>query len=292
MNDLYKRISKVLIFVISLQLFSLFITQEFLISKVVEIPSYEPFGNATVTQASLNAASLIFSVIIMTIVFIVMIKIFGKMIIRNLFLIFSIIIVWIVNPIYVFAIQENYFPNIIFPLDSITNIILIAVLIYATIKFDRKLLIISAFIVFAEVGSFLAQTFVPPTLFLVLFAFVIYDMFAVFYGPLKYLVKELGFPSKPTKKQIKKMTMMRRELNLGIFAINIGDMVIGSGDFIFYSLAASSALILGGLFASAMTIVAICVGFFINAVILSKFRRAIPGLPIPILLALAILIMI
>ena len=292
MNDFYKRTAKVLIFVIFLQLFSIFMTQEFLISRVIEIPSYEPFGNATVTQAGLNAASLIVSVIVMTLAIIFVIRIFGKLMIKYMFLIFSIIILWTVNPIYISAIQKNHFQNISLPLDLIANVILIAVLIYATIKFNRKLLLVSGFIVFAEVGSFLAQAFIPPTLFLILLAFALYDIFAVFYGPLKYFVRELGLPTKPSKKRVKRIDKIKRSLNLGIFAINIGDMIVGSGDFIFYSLVASAALMLSGLFVSIAVMAVICIGFFANAIILNKFRRVLPGLPIPILLALAVLLIL
>lgn len=292
MIDFYRKTTKVLIFVIFLQLFSLFMTEEYLLSKPIEIPSYEPFGNVTVTQAGLNAASLIASVIVMTLAVILVIKIFGKMIIKYMFLIFSIFIVWTVNPIYVLAIQKNHFPTGIFPLDIITNLILIIALIYSTIKFDRKLLLISGFIIFAEVGSFLAQSFVPPTLFLILFAFAIYDIFAVFYGPLKYFARAIGLPAKAPKKRVGGFVKMKRNLNLGIFAINIGNMIVGSGDFIFYSLVASSALILKGSLVSVAVMAAICVGFFLNAIILNKFRRIIPGLPIPILLALAVLLIL
>jgi len=292
MNDFYKRTAKVLVFVIFLQLFSIFMTQEFLISRVIEIPSYEPFGNATVTQAGLNAASLIVSVIVMTLAIIFVIRIFGKLMIKYMFLIFSIIILWTVNPIYISAIQKNHFQNISLPLDLIANVILIAVLIYATIKFNRKLLLVSGFIVFAEVGSFLAQAFIPPTLFLILLAFALYDIFAVFYGPLKYFVRELGLPTKPSKKRVKRIDKIKRSLNLGIFAINIGDMIVGSGDFIFYSLVASAALMLSGLFVSIAVMAVICIGFFANAIILNKFRRVLPGLPIPILLALAVLLIL
>lgn len=292
MIELYKRLAKVLFFVIFLQLFSIFMTREFLISKIIEIPTYEPFGNATVTEASLNAVSLIVSVVVMTFAIIFVIRIFGKLILKHLFLIFSIIIIWTVNPIYISAIQKNHFPNVTFPLDLVTNLILVAVLIYATVKFNRKLLLVSGFVVFAEVGSFLAQAFIPPTLFLVLFAFAIYDIFAVFYGPLKYFVKELGLPTKTTKRRGKRVEKIKRSLNLGIFAISIGDMIVGSGDFIFYSMVASAALMLGGLLISAVVMAAVCIGFFANAVILNKYRRVIPGLPIPILLALAILLIL
>ncbi|MCX6820424.1 MAG: hypothetical protein NT016_00515, partial [Candidatus Aenigmarchaeota archaeon] len=63
-------------FLIGVQLLAVFFYYS-LAAAQVEAPPYEPFGNATVAQAGLNAASLVLPAFVSVLVLITLLKIFG-----------------------------------------------------------------------------------------------------------------------------------------------------------------------------------------------------------------------
>jgi hypothetical protein len=134
----------------------------------------------------------------------------------------------------------------------------------------------------AEVGSFFAGTLSPvgsfPWMALLLpLAFSVYDVYAVFRGPLKYLV---GTAPK---------------LTLNGMSVRLGEFTLGLGDIVFYTMLPCVSLLYvsyarnyaAGIFASLVTMVAIDAGVAFTLYLLSK-RRLLPGLPIPMLLGVAV----
>ena len=119
----------------------------------------------------------------------------------------------------------------------------------------------------AEVGSFLAETLPPWTALALPIAFSIYDIYAVFRGPLKSLVGTA--PS----------------VALVGMSIKAGEFTLGLGDVVFYTMLPSLAYFQWGIGEAFYTIVAIDVGMVITLFLLSK-RRLLPGLPIPMLLGI------
>lgn len=289
-----KNIATILTFIVLIQLFSVYLTNEFVTSKILDISEYafEPFGNQNVEQAGYNASFLIIVISIVTLALVLVIKLLGGRALRILLLAFSVFVVLIINDMYVAAILQNHLTSIYQTIwgDVISftsTIILISLVVYATLTGKNRLLVISAFIILAEIGSFLAQTFVPPTLFIVMVAFALYDIFSVYLGPLKYFVRALGLPTKRVKgKAAKQISKLKKKINLGIYTTNIGGMLIGSGDLAFYSLAASAGFILAGIMAAISVIVVVTIGVWINHVLLERSRRVMPGLPVPIFLAM------
>lgn len=122
----------------------------------------------------------------------------------------------------------------------------------------------------AQVGSFFAETLSPWTALLLPIAFAIYDIYAVFRGPLKALV---GTGS---------------GIALVGMSIKAGEFTLGLGDIVFYTLLPSLALFQFGLVQSLYTVLAIDVGMVITLYLLSK-RRLLPGLPIPMLLGILVI---
>jgi len=120
----------------------------------------------------------------------------------------------------------------------------------------------------AEVGSFLAETLPPWTALALPIAFSIYDIYAVFRGPLKALIG--------TAPNVALVGM----------SIKAGEFTLGLGDVVFYTLLPSLAYFQWGASESLYTIVAIDVGMLITLFLLSK-RRLLPGLPIPMLLGIS-----
>lgn len=126
----------------------------------------------------------------------------------------------------------------------------------------------------AEVGSFFAETLSPWTALALPIAFSIYDIYAVFRGPLRSLVG--------TNPGIALVGM----------SIRAGEFTIGLGDVVFYTLLPSLALSQlfpkFGVLPVALTIAAIDVGAVITLYLLSR-RRLLPGLPIPMLLGVLVI---
>jgi presenilin-like A22 family membrane protease len=126
----------------------------------------------------------------------------------------------------------------------------------------------------AEVGSFFAVTLSPWTALALPIAFSLYDVYAVFKGPLKALIGTAP------------------GIALAGMSIKAGEFTVGLGDVVFYTLLPSLALFqfypTFGLLPAALTIVAINVGVVITLFLLSR-RRLLPGLPIPMLLGVLVI---
>jgi len=122
----------------------------------------------------------------------------------------------------------------------------------------------------AEVGSFFAETLPTWTALALPIAFSIYDIYAVFRGPLKALVG--------TAPGIALVGM----------SIRAGEFTLGLGDIVFYTLLPCFALLQFGAVQSLYVIVAINIGMVTTLFQLSK-RRLLPGLPIPMLLGILVI---
>lgn len=120
----------------------------------------------------------------------------------------------------------------------------------------------------AEVGSFFAETLPPWTALALPIAFSVYDIYAVFRGPLKALIG--------TAPNVALVGM----------SIKAGEFTLGLGDVVFYTLLPSLAYYQWGIVQSLYTVVAIDVGMVMTLFLLSK-RRLLPGLPIPMLLGIS-----
>lgn len=127
----------------------------------------------------------------------------------------------------------------------------------------------------AEVGSFFAETLPQWTALALPIAFAIYDIYAVFKGPLKSLIG--------TAPNIALVGM----------SIKAGEFTLGLGDVVFYTLLPSLAFFTFyptlGIVPALLTILAIDVGMVITLFLLSK-RRLLPGLPIPMLLGVLVIV--
>jgi len=122
----------------------------------------------------------------------------------------------------------------------------------------------------AEVGSFLAETLPSWTALALPIAFSIYDIYAVFKGPLKSLIG--------TAPNVALVGM----------SIKAGEFTLGLGDVVFYTMLPSLAFFQWGIGVALYTVVAIDVGMVITLYLLSK-RRLLPGLPIPMLLGISVI---
>lgn len=131
----------------------------------------------------------------------------------------------------------------------------------------------------AEVGSFFA-TLPLATALLLPIAFAIYDIYAVFRGPLKSLIG--------TGEKVALVGM----------SIRAGEFTLGLGDVVFYTMLPSlplAQLVAGvpsmtAVAAAFATLAVMDVGVIATLFLLSK-RRLLPGLPIPIMLGILVLVL-
>jgi hypothetical protein len=148
----------------------------------------------------------------------------------------------------------------------------VVVIIGYTIFVKSNVWLSSAILAFvgAEVGSFFAETLPPATALILPIAFSLYDIYAVFRGPLKALIG------------------VNPNIALVGMSIKAGEFTLGLGDIVFYTMLPSLALFKLGVFPSIYTILAIDAGMVFTLYLLSK-KRLLPGLPIPMFLGILVL---
>jgi hypothetical protein len=162
------------------------------------------------------------------------------------------------------------------PSDPLATIILLGVSLGATVAVAvtifgkaKKYQLIGVTLVSALTGIFLGYSINPLTALVLIGALVIYDIVAVFRGPVGALAKSL------------------EEGDLPGAVFTYGDLTIGMGDMVFYSLVATTALVyFGGLLSFFGAAVGILAGTFLGFKALSKYEM-FPGLPFSLLLGVA-----
>jgi len=280
------------------EILALIFANNIIISKI-PIEQYQPFGNENVVQASANSGVLIISVIIFTLFLIGLIKLGFK----NAFRFIAIGL-----PVFfLFIFLEQQFGILSLQIlnlsAEISNILFIAVIFYVILVVYSILkgitpIVATAFILTsALIGAYLAVSISPPTLFILPVAFALYDIYAVFRGPLRTLIKVMPLKPERQKKGTRQRASVREiTANLykqfGIMLTRIGGFTIGAGDFTFYSMLVAAAFVVKGMFAAFAVGVAINAGVVVTLWILQKYKRPLPGLPIPIALGIVTMIVI
>lgn len=122
----------------------------------------------------------------------------------------------------------------------------------------------------AEVGSFFASSIPLYTALVLPIAFALYDIYAVFRGPLKQLIS-----ISPT-------------VALTGMSVKASEFTLGLGDLVFYSMLPALALFYERAIVSLYVIVAVDAGVAVTLYLLTK-KRLLPGLPIPMLLGVIVL---
>jgi len=122
----------------------------------------------------------------------------------------------------------------------------------------------------AEVGSFFASALPLEMALLLPLLFGIYDIYAVFRGPLKQLVSAAPAGA------------------LAGMSVRAGEFTLGLGDIVFYSMLPSIALYYLHPLNTVLTLFAVDFGVVFTLYLLTR-RRLLPGLPIPMALGLIVL---
>ena len=239
-------------------------------------PSYAPAGTSIVGSA-INAVLLVGFAFVLTMLLVWLLR--SKRVTSFKVLIFLAVSfsAFILTLITADVFASNFLPaSLELPVAFGVPSLLVVLIAYVIFVKDVPWLatVILAF-VGAEVGSFFAETLSPWTALALPIAFSVYDIYAVFRGPLKALVG-----TNPT-------------IALVGMSIKAGEFTLGLGDVVFYTLLPSLALFQFyprfGLLPAGLTMVAIIAGMVVTLFLLSK-RRMLPGLPIPMLLGVLVIV--
>lgn len=265
-----KNLLLALAIIVAIQLVSLLITHQNVpvYTTVVEQTgySYAPFGTSSAGSA-VNAIVLVAFAFGATLVLLWVLR--KKMVLSFKFLVFAstAIAAFFLTLVTADSFAFNYLPPAFeVPVAvgaAVAIVVLVAYNIFAK-SHPRLSTIILAFIG-AEVGSFFAETLPPETALILPVAFSVYDIYAVFKGPLKQLVGTAP------------------GLALTGMSVKLGDFTLGLGDVVFYTMLPSLALFerLAPIAPFAI-IVAIDAGMVVTLFLLSR-RRLLPALPIPMM---------
>ncbi len=180
-----------------------------------------------------------------------------------------------------FAVAFWYASSILFlipnsPSDPLATILLLGVSLGTAIAIaltifgkTKKYQLIGVTLIGALTGIFLGYSIGPLTALVLIGALVIYDIVAVFRGPVGALAKSI------------------EEGDLPGAVFTYGDLTIGMGDMVFYSLVATTALVyFGGVLSFFGAAIGLLAGTFLGFKALSKYEM-FPGLPFSLLLGVA-----
>ncbi|MEM5829648.1 MAG: hypothetical protein QW040_03025 [Candidatus Aenigmatarchaeota archaeon] len=264
----------VLTFTLAAQFLAIFFTKIFYISPIVE-EVYEPFGN-TIEGAIANSLPLVASIFIFGFFLAFLVKW------RKFNLVKALITSFLISSI--FSINLILFSTIFLdPILPWTLSIFLAFLIFLTAYF-KSFYPLSKFLsllIGAEVAGYFATILQPPTIFVFPILLAIYDIYAVFAGPLK---KILGGPVGRRKLKI-------RLDFLPLLIVDFNFVKIGLGDIIFYSMLPAVGLMLYSLEKMVFTLIATNLGVLLTIYLLRKKKTPLPGLPIPMFLGILALIL-
>jgi len=176
----------------------------------------------------------------------------------------------------------NFSQNFSFSLVLLLNFFISVFLIYAIFYSKNLTLQNHALIILScIIGSIIGEVFQLVQLMIFLIVFAVYDIIAVFFGPLKRIAKEIE--NSETKFSTNGGYLYTRGMFVTIFNIEIG-----IGDLLFYSAIAAN-LSLQGLIGILSSVTSIVLGGIMTIALASRFK-IFPGLPIPVFLTVLFVI--
>lgn len=236
------------------------------VSARVRVPAYEPFGSSI--QGSVgNSLLLVATVFSVTVVMVWLVKLKRVSLLKRFFTIFlsftafflTMLLGQVLLPKAAGYVSVSQF-------SAVLGLAVGLFIGYSSLKPNSRMLgVVASLILSVEVAAYLSIFIRPPTLLILPVAFALYDIYAVFVGPLKTLISS------------------GERFVLGPLVAKLGALEVGLGDVAFYSLLPSSGLILAGVNGVLITIIATNLGLLLTLRML-KNRRSFPGLPIPVLL--------
>jgi hypothetical protein len=266
---------KMLVFIVAIQLFALLITK---VNAPVVQASGVQVGDVAGTSSGgslANALILVFFVFLATVAAVWLVrqrraKVFMAFIFLGTAI--ALFLLTLLSSLSVTASYMNAYDSLYLSLafGSATVVILALVTLH---RIPPGYALILTGLLSAEVGSYFASTIPILTALLLPLVFSLYDIYTVFRGPLRSLVTTLPLES------------------MSAVSSKIGDFSIGTGDTVFYAMVPALAYYRFAISSAFVALVAVDVGVVITLYLLSK-AKLLPGLPIPMFLGMAVLLVL
>jgi hypothetical protein len=151
------------------------------------------------------------------------------------------------------------------------SLILTSVLTYAINRTKGVPQLVATTLLGAMVGTFLGASIPTLTAIILLLGLACYDIFAVFKGPIGKIAEKTDLES------------------LSGATLTFGDLTVGLGDLVFYSMLAGHTMLSFGFIPYAMASIGIVVGTYLGFKMLEK-RSAFPGLPLSLIIGLGFML--
>ena len=233
-------------------------------------PIEEPEPTAPPTEAFSTPAPYLNMIIVLgliTVSSLVMLHLARRR--KNLFKILTGILIWLIS----FGVTVIYLINIAMAFDWTllrfwlpAGALTASLITYIMLKGEGLIASIPAAYIASGAGATIGMSISYWTFIVLLLGISAYDAFAVYKGHLSTLSKE-------------------EAISLKGLTVEVDDLVIGLGDLFFYSLTVSAILQYMGVAPAIAATISILVGYFITLLLLRR-RRVLPGLPVPLLLAM------
>ena len=208
----------------------------------------------------------------------------------------------VISVFLIFNVTELYFSFIagLYSLLPIALAVVASVLtIWSAVKGHTNVVNILALFLALELGSSFPVLLQPPLNWIVPLVYSVFDIYAIYYGRLGKLVKQVGAAESESKKEadkpadkikVPRKSRLGKWPDFGLLTVSFGKIEIGMADIAFYTMVPAIALILVSLTAFFVVMVVLDVGLVISFYVFRN-REVAPGLPIPILLGLGALLL-
>lgn len=206
----------------------------------------------------------------------------------------------IISVFLIFNVTELYFSFIagLYSLLPITAAILASIVtIWSALKGYTNIVNVLALFLALELGSSFPVLLQPPLNWIVPAVYSVFDIYAIYYGRLGKLVKQVGDAEHEEEKSAVAGSKLDRPVksrlgkwpDFGLLTVSFGKIEIGMADIAFYTMVPAVALILVSLTAFFVVMAVLDVGLLISFFVFRN-REVAPGLPIPILMGLGALL--
>ena len=201
----------------------------------------------------------------------------------------------------IFNVTELYFSfvaGIYSLLPIVASIIAVAITIVSAVRGYKNAVNVLALFLALELGSSFPVLLQAPLNWIVPAVYSLFDIYAIYFGRLGKLVRQVGEgeaktvakPEKPTNEGTPKRTSrLKKWPDFGLLTINFGNIEIGMADVAFYTMVPTIALVLVSLLAFFIVLIAVNAGLVLSFYVFRN-RDVAPGLPVPILIGLAALL--
>ncbi len=157
----------------------------------------------------------------------------------------------------------------------------------------RRMVNSLAFLVALELGSSFPVLLQTPLNYIVPAVYAVFDLYAIYYGRMGRLVKQVADgekTEKPSTTPLVKKSRLGGWPEFGLLTVNFPHIEIGMADIAFYTMVPAIALILVNVTAFIVVMAVVDIGLIVSFYVFRN-KEVSPGLPIPILLGLGALLL-